>query len=134
MSASRTLDLQGELRKIEDQAVLATRGLEVSLEDGEVNRLDVLNGFEFDHDEFLHEQVESMRPDFHVPVHDGDLSLRFDFEAHTPQLNYQRFLVDRFEKARTQFTMDYNRGRDNLPGKLFVFHGVLLLLDSWFPR
>src|SRR5688572_1564945 len=58
-------------------------------------------------------------------VVDRDPLVRDDSQATYPQLSNKAFVVNVFEQARTQMTIDFNRGLDDAEGdavESFAFH------------
>ena len=70
-------------------------------------------GFELDHEALCYQEVESRVTDGKALVvqRDGDLSSEGD--AAKGQLDSQGLLIDRFEKARPEDTMDFHGGIDD---------------------
>ena len=95
--------------------MLSANGAEVGAHDGEVDFVDGFDGLEFDHDQVLDEEIETVDADFYSPIHDCRRVLPRERDASQAKFNSQRFFVDRLQEARTKRLVNSNRSSDDLP-------------------
>lgn len=83
------------------------------------------DGFEFEDDGVLDEQVDALAFDDGVFVDDGDLDLGLGVDVSDVELVQECLLVDGFQQARSEFSVDLDRGTDHIVSELLdVFREV----------
>jgi hypothetical protein len=111
--------------EVHHQSQRDVQELHVAQKLGFVDRMHFLDGFDFDQEAVLDEQVESQFFDEHEAfVINLDLVLLLDGEAAQFQLATQSFFVDAFQQAWTEDAVDFDAGADHLAAE-FLSLGVL---------
>jgi len=79
-----------------------------------VDILKVFNCFELNDDFVFDEKIEAVLADLMIAVEKREGLLPNERNSANCKFNRQRLLIDGFEKARSKFGMDGNRGDDHL--------------------
>jgi len=88
------------------------------------------DGFEFDDDGVLDEQVDALAFDHGVFVEDGDLDLGLRVDVAEVEFVQQCLLVDGFEQARSEFAVDLDRGTDHIVSELLDMVGEIVFAET----
>lgn len=104
----------------------ATDGAQVGPDYGEVQVGDVPDGLQLDHDLVGDEQIEAVQPDLYATVEDRGRELALERDSSCAQLDEERSLVDGFEEAGAELTMNRDGCADDRACELLVLerHGL----------
>jgi len=80
------------------------------------------DGFEFDHDQVLDEEVYAACPDFMSAVKDGHFLFAFKGKVVIGEFNFHCALVNDFLKTISKRGVNFHGGGNNAAGQIFVFH------------
>ena len=98
------------------QAKAAAGGLEVRAHLNPVNRCQRIDGFELDNEAIGHQEIEAAFSDSASLVLHSDWNLAPVWEISQSELNGERVLVHRLQKARPKDPVDLDSGADHLRG------------------
>jgi hypothetical protein len=119
-SALTTESLNGERAgcEIEKKPVSQVCCLEITPTDGEMNIFKLIDGFELNDDLSIDEKIQPVLTNLMVMVKKRHRMLPNELDSAQCKLNCKRFLVNPFEKARSELAMNANGSGDDLPSNL----------------
>lgn len=123
---------QGCAIEVHEESRGISRDLQIGDHLRETDSLQVFDGFQLDDDTLVDEQIDpEPAGDAMSFVVQGNQSLALDTEAFPCQLDQQSFAVHRFQQARAEDSVHFDRATDDLFGQLFDFlrRGI-----HWRPR
>tara|TARA_A100000171_G_scaffold52568_1_gene71627 strand:+ start:2550 stop:3029 length:480 start_codon:yes stop_codon:yes gene_type:complete len=104
--------------EVDEEPQWESTGAEVEEQLGFVDVCQLSDGLEFDDDGVLDEQIDALAFDDGVFVDDGDLDLGLGVDVSEVEFVQQCLLVDGFEQARSEFSVDLDRGTDHIVSEL----------------
>ena len=108
-----SFELQTSRAKVDKQPNLHFVGFEVIHRLGEMDVFQLNDGFEFDHNEFLDEEVHAAGADFDSAVEDVHFLFALEGKALKGHFDHHRPLVDHFLESISQRGVDFHRGGDD---------------------
>lgn len=114
--------------KINQQRVRQTKRFEVRAKHSEMNVLNADDRLQLDDDAILDEQIHPVLANRITAIKNRNRLLSFERKPYMPQLNSERFFIDRLKKARPEFAPNSNRAANNALRQFLVSK-----LISWLP-
>jgi len=100
-------------REIEDQARVDVHGFHIGPNDRKMNRLQVLDGFEFNHQSAGNQQIQPVLSNRFALIGQSDAFLPLERNISTGQLDAECLLIKGLKETGTESFVDLNGCVDN---------------------
>jgi len=123
---SDTFDGQGRSGKVQKQAKVFSRRLQVGAQGRIENGFEFRDRFQLHNDGVFHKEVQTMNTRLVSAEIHRNLHLARISEVAVIQCNAECLFVDGFQKSRAQFAVDVDRRANDSLSEVRVFHNVAI--------